>query len=88
VPLTPADGAVIDDPLRKTLVTVQPVPGALGYQVEFAPVEAFSLGTSSTTHEIEFQSPDSRGGKWRVWAILPDGLRSAASGWRSVTYSL
>jgi photosystem II stability/assembly factor-like uncharacterized protein len=88
VPLTPADGAVIDDPLRKTLVTVQPVPGALGYQVEFAPVEAFSLGTSSTTHEIVFQSPDSRGGKWRVWAILPDGLRSAASGWRSVTYSL
>ena len=86
-PITPADAAVINHPLRKTTATVTPVPGALGYQLEFAPVESFSIGSSSTTPEIEFQSPDYRGGKWRVWAILPDGLRSAASPWRSVTYS-
>jgi hypothetical protein len=86
-PITPADAAVINHPLRKTTATVTPVPGALGYQLEFAPVESFSIGSSSTSPEIEFQSPDYRGGKWRVWAILPDGLRSAASPWRSVTYS-
>jgi photosystem II stability/assembly factor-like uncharacterized protein len=86
-PITPLDAAVIDHPLRKTTATVTPVPGALGYQLEFAPVESFSIGSSSTSPQIEFQSPDYRGGKWRVWAILPDGLRSAASPWRSVTYS-
>ena len=85
-PLTPADGAVIDVFPRKTPVTVQPVPGALGYQVEFAPKGAPSFGASSTTPEMEFEAPGVGSGEWRVWAILPDGLRSAASAWRGITY--
>jgi photosystem II stability/assembly factor-like uncharacterized protein len=86
VPLTPADGAVIDLFPRKTLVTVQPVPGAMGYQVEFAAEGAPSLGASSTTPEIEFEAAGMGSGKWRVWAILPDGLRTVPSAWHAIRY--
>jgi hypothetical protein len=44
------------------------------------------LGVSSTTHEIEFEVPSMGSYTWRVWAIFPDGLRSPASEWRTVTY--
>jgi hypothetical protein len=84
--VAPADGAVIGTFPRKTLVTVQPVEGALGYQLEFATEGNISMGVSSTTPEIEFEAPGMGSGKWRVWAIFPEGLRSAASAWRSVTY--
>jgi photosystem II stability/assembly factor-like uncharacterized protein len=84
--LTPADGAVIDAYPRKTLVTVQPVAGALGYQIELT-TGGVSLGASSTTPEIRFEALGAGSAEWRVWAILPDGLRSAASAWRSITYS-
>jgi photosystem II stability/assembly factor-like uncharacterized protein len=85
VPLTPADGASIDLFPRKTLVTVQPVPGALGYQVEFVS-EGSSMGASSIHPAIEFEAAGMGKYTWRVWAILPDGLRSAASAWRSISY--
>jgi len=55
------------------------------YQVEFVS-EGTSMGASSTTPEIEFEAPGMGNYKWRVWAILSDGLRSAASSWRSITY--
>jgi photosystem II stability/assembly factor-like uncharacterized protein len=87
VVISPADGAVIDDPSLKTVVTVQPVANAMGYQVEFASPGLGSQGESSTTPVIQFLPPDFRGGKWRVWAILPDGLRSAASAWRAISYA-
>jgi hypothetical protein len=83
VPLTPPDGMVLV-PGKQTLVMLMPVPGALGYQLEFLGAEGSSFGTSSTTPEL--QLPDMGNGKWRVWAVLPDGLRSAASEWRSIAY--
>ena len=83
VPLTPPDGAVLA-PGQQTLVTLQPVPGALGYQLEFGADEGFNFGASSTTPEI--QLPGMGNGKWRIWAVFPNGLRSAASEWRSITY--
>lgn len=86
LPLTPADGASMDIFPRKTLVTVQPVSGALGYQAEFVN-QGESFGASSTTSQIEFEAPGMGTYQWRVWAILPDGLRSAESPWRSITYS-
>jgi photosystem II stability/assembly factor-like uncharacterized protein len=86
VQLTPADGASIDVFPRKTVVSVQPVPGALGYQVELA-WQGESIAASSTTPEIVFQAPGAGSCTWRVWAILPDGLRSAASAWRKINYS-
>jgi photosystem II stability/assembly factor-like uncharacterized protein len=84
--ITPEDGASIGVFPRKTLAKVQPVPGALGYQLEFLPDGDCSMGASSTTPDIEFEAPGMGSGKWRVWAILPDGLRSAASQWRSINY--
>ena len=84
--VAPADGTVVDDPLRNTAVTVQAIPGALGYQVELA-VQDTSVGFSSRTPEITFQGFGMGATRWRVWAILPDGLRSAASGWRSINYA-
>jgi hypothetical protein len=82
VPLTPPDGVVLA-PGQQTLVTLPPVAGALGYQLEFVGAE-FNFGVSSTTPEI--QVPGMGDGKWRVWAVLPDGLRSAPSEWRSIAY--
>jgi photosystem II stability/assembly factor-like uncharacterized protein len=84
VPLTPPDGVVLDNPGQQTLVTLPPVPGALGYQLEFIAAEGFNFGTSSITPEI--QLPGVGNGKWRVWAVFPDGLRSAASEWRRIGY--
>jgi len=84
LPLTPPDGAVFA-PGQQTLATLAPVPGALGYQLEFvAADESFNFGVTSTTPEI--QLPGMGNGKWRVWAVLPDGVRSAASEWRSIAY--
>jgi photosystem II stability/assembly factor-like uncharacterized protein len=83
--VTPADGATISVFPRTTLFTVQPVSGALGYQIEFA-AQDMSVGASSTTAQIEFDAPGMGNYTWRVWAILPDGLRSAASPWRKISY--
>ena len=85
VQLTPANAVSTDVFPRKTLVTVQQVSGALGYQVEFLS-GGMSMGASSTTPEIAFEAPGMGDYTWRAWAILPDGLRSAASGWRNITY--
>jgi len=54
------------------------------YQLEFLGAEGSNFGTSSTAPEI--QLPELGNGKWRIWAVLPDGLRSAASEWRSIAY--
>jgi len=90
VQLTPEDGATITQTgkFSGTRVTLQPVTGALGYQVEFLPTDNpdFSIGFGSLTAEVRVVSPDYRGGKWRVWAIMPGGVRSAASAWRSVSF--
>jgi photosystem II stability/assembly factor-like uncharacterized protein len=85
VQLAPEDGATIGVYPRTTLFKVQPVSGALGYQVEFSGQDV-SLGASSTTSEIEFDAPGVGDYTWRVWAILPDGLRSVASPWRKISY--
>jgi len=90
VQLTPDDGATVEQTgeFSNTQVTVQRVAGAFGYQVEFLSVDSsFSIGFGSLTTEIQVCSPDSRGGKWRVWAIKPGGLRSAASAWRSFSFN-
>ena len=87
VQLTPANGAVFDVFPRITQATVKPVYGALGYQVEvFTESLGSSFAASSTTPEITFAFVGKGKGKWRAWAILPDGLRSNASKWRSFTY--
>ena len=85
--LTPAEGSVIDDPQRKTVVTVQPVPNARGYQGEIAAPGILSMAFSSASPEIVFMGLAPGKGQWRVWAILPDGSRSPASPWRNIVYS-
>lgn len=84
IPLTPPDGMVVDTASVQTLVTLPPVPGALGYQLEFVAADGSSSVFTSPTPEIKLSRMGN--GKWRVWAVLPDGLRSAASQWRSITY--
>jgi hypothetical protein len=66
------------------ILAMQPVADAVGYQLEFVAADGFTSGFTSTTPEI--QLPRLGNGKWRVWALLPGGLRSAASEWRSITY--
>ena len=85
VQLKPKDGASISVFPRNTIFTVRPVRGALGYQIEFAGQDV-SLAASSTTPHIQFDAPGVGNYTWRAWAIFPDGLRSAASTWRKITY--
>ena len=84
IPLAPADGMVVDRSSKQTLFKLTPVAGARGYQLEFVGADgsygAFTLSTP------EIQLPKLGNGKWRVWAVLPDGLRSPASKWRTITY--
>jgi len=82
VVVSPADGAVSAS--FTVIVTVQPVRGAMGYQVEFMD-EKMSRAAGSKTTQIQFQPAVTRKPRWRVWAILPDGLRSRASAWRTIT---
>ena len=84
IPLMPPDGKVVDRKSEQTLVKLSPVTGAIGYQLEFAGADGSNIGYTSTTPEI--QLPRMGDGRWRVWALLPGGLRSAASKWRSITY--
>lgn len=82
--LSPAAGAVIPD-FKKTIVArVQPVVGAVGYQVELL-TNVQSVPCSSKTPEIELVSMVGVR-KWRAWAILPNGLRTPASPWRSIVF--
>lgn len=55
VPISPDDGAVTDVTPRKTLVKVEPVPGALGYQLEISD-QGLTLAASSVTPEITFKA--------------------------------
>ncbi len=82
--LSPPDGMAVDRSSEQTLVKLTPVADAVGYQLEFAGADGFTSGFTSTTPEIEL--PRLGNGKWRVWALLPGGLRSAASKWRTITY--
>jgi photosystem II stability/assembly factor-like uncharacterized protein len=85
--LTPASGVVIRDRKRKTVVTVEPVLYAWGYQVELAPPDKNeSVAFSSFTPEISFQGFSDGKYRWRVWAVFADGLRSPVSPWRTITY--
>ena len=84
IPLMPPDGIAVDRSSEQTLVKLSPVADAVGYQLEFVAADGFTSGFTSTTPEI--QLPRLGNGKWRVWALLPGGLRSAASEWRSITY--
>jgi hypothetical protein len=84
VQLTPANGEVISG--WQARVTVAPVPHAIGYVVELT-IEYAGQTYSSPTTEIEFLSPRAGKYKWRVWAVLPQGFRSAASYWRSIEFS-
>jgi photosystem II stability/assembly factor-like uncharacterized protein len=89
VQLTPPNGAVIKDPKRIAVMSVKPVPNAMGYQVELEQTKADGVIflTSSATEKISVTASARGKWQWRVWAILPDGLRSPASRWRRITFS-
>jgi photosystem II stability/assembly factor-like uncharacterized protein len=90
IQLTPGDGAAVQAAAHfdSVILTVQEVQGAIGYGAEYSPrgAEPFTNGWSSPTAQIRVDSPGRDGGKWRVWAILPGGYRSAVSPWRSFTF--
>jgi hypothetical protein len=90
----PADRALSQ---RRVELTVEPVPGAAGYQFElsaqfkrppqFKPTRRTSMRfRASTTPRLEADFADAgRTGQWRVAAIC-DGLRSRPSKWRRLTF--
>lgn len=87
VVLRPKDGAVFEVFPRKTVVTVRPMRHVIGYQVEWL-TRGMQSGFSATspTPEIEFEFLGAQEGRFRVWALLPNGLRSRMSGWRDFKF--
>lgn len=85
--VSPKDGAVFNVYPRKTVVTLRPVRLATGYQVEWV-FGAMQSGftESSATPKVEFEFVGAQPGRFRVWALLPNGMRSRQSEWRDFRY--
>jgi hypothetical protein len=94
--LTPAPGAVFDVFPRKTSVTWTAVPGAASYAIEWDYRDnqgwwsdrnqghAPALKTKDTALSFDFVG--AQPGRWRVYAIGPNGEQGAKSAWREFLY--
>lgn len=89
--VSPPDGAVFYHSPRQTLLTWAPVPGAAGYAVEYACMD----GTEWRSYPVklvtdpmfQFEFAGAQPGRWRVWAVSPDGGASTKSAWREFRYT-
>jgi photosystem II stability/assembly factor-like uncharacterized protein len=84
--LAPADGAQFSNTSPTlTVLTWEPVSGAIGYTVDVTEESGFSLSLSSRRPAVKFVS-DSGIARWRVWALLPQSARSPGSEVRTFRY--
>src|SRR5258708_874477 len=97
-PVSPPAGAVFDRYPRETKVTWKPVDGAVSYVAEWdngqsdgtwsselnkgALARVPASGVSATFNFVGAQP-----GRWRVYAIGPNGEQSEASAWREFRYT-
>jgi len=98
VQVSPGDKAVFHGYPRMLPMQWEPVKGASGYEVEVdcygccithgwcsapgRPAEVSKTLNTNYTHEFVGDQP----GRWRVWAVAPDGTPGAKSDWRAFTF--
>src|SRR5665647_919546 len=96
-PLSPANGTVFDNSSSRTSLKWTAVPGATNYTVEIDTYDSISNswlsesagsslipGISTTSYSLEFLAKGP--GRWRVWAVGPDGQESRKSDWWDFNY--
>jgi thiol-disulfide isomerase/thioredoxin len=96
-PVSPPPGAVFDRFPRETTVTWKPVAGAASYVAEWdyrQPDGWWSELNRGTLPRIAasgisatFKFVGAQPGRWRVYAVGPNGERSEASAWREFRYT-
>jgi hypothetical protein len=82
--VSPANGAKFGQYPTLTLVWTS-VPGAIAYQVEVRvlPLDYIMwYSMSEPNFDLDFHIQGSSA-RWRVWAVLPEGLRTPPSSWRN-----
>ncbi len=97
--MSPADGTVFDNSTSGATLEWTAVSGASSYTVEIDAYDSSSglwlsgssgsqiiSGISTTSHSFEF--PSQNLGRWRVWAVGPDGKESEKSSWWNFNYSV
>ena len=100
IPVSPPPGIVFSHFPRSTDIEWQPVPGAASYSVEIdcmhccvkdkwcADVgKTFRLVPRIAATTYHFEWVGANGGRWRVWAVAPDGRESAKTAWQEFTYT-
>jgi hypothetical protein len=98
VPISPPDGATFDIYPRVTTLKWQPVPDVASYEVEVEAYSRFPPTPGWFTHpgqwptfvsntQYQFQFVGAQPGRWRVTAILRNGVHSQPSAWQGFTYT-
>lgn len=95
--LSPANGTVFDNSTPGAALEWAVVSGASSYTVEIDTYDSSSNswlsesarssiipGINTTSYSFEF--PDNGSGRWRVWAVGPDGQESKKSDWWNFNY--
>lgn len=97
--LSPANGTVFDNSTAGTAFEWTAVSGAANYTVE---IDAYDSNSSSwlsessgsdvisgiDTTSYSFEFPAKGTGRWRVWAVSPDGQESKKSDWWNFNYTI
>ena len=85
--LAPVDGAVFDNFPRTTLLSWQPVTGAIGYAIDVFFGGSWLFGIGVTEPHASFDFVGAQAGSWQVWALFKDGRRSPGSVKRTFQYT-
>jgi hypothetical protein len=99
--LSPPDGSVFNNFPRTTTLTWTAVPGAASYTVEIDCFhccqsgfwctdigQAFRIQTGIPTASFTFNFVGAQPGRWRVWAVGPNGEQSPKTGWWVFSYTV
>jgi hypothetical protein len=99
-PRDPRSGATFDHFPRTTRLSWDPVPGATSYTVQVDCFHCCEIGKwCSEVGKPKIEAAGLRGttysfvwvganlGRWRVWAVAPDGVASKASPWEDFEYT-
>ncbi len=92
-PISPPNGALLTSFPRTTTLNWSAVTGASSYRVriQYCSPGGFTdctdyplVETGSTSHTFNFVGDQP--GRWRVWAVAPDGTESEKSAWWTFSY--
>jgi hypothetical protein len=99
--LTPPNGAVFSNYPRTTTLTWSAVPKAASYSVELDCFQCCAAGkwctavgkvwqivTDVTETQYQFNWVGAQPGRWRVWAVRPNGRAGFKSRWSKFSYTV